>query len=435
MNCPKCGKQNMEEAKFCKNCGQKLILATQEKREPEISEEQKIVESQIKEVEERVLAKISTKSNRKFKIAVAIIVILVLVIGFFFTGIGRNLKERVGSQVEHWQKSREVKKETEEKEQRMASYKTFNVGEKEFLKYPSDWTVIDEGLKQAGGREFGIQKDEEVRLIIEVREQTGGGLITDLGEIKKEITNYSDITIISEKEDNRGFSLEFTAKYNPVNPFDFSMQERTQLGHFLLQITKIDTNIYLMVMGFVLQEKWSQYQENINDIISSINTSPEMISQIVIRAADKSRIAKITASSVLAVTSGYSGYYGLYGAPEKIADGQKMTAWCEGKDGDGVGEWIKIDFKEPVIVDNIEFYPGEFENSELYYENNRPKRFEVEFSDQTHVIIDTGYDTPVNINLVELPLTKTTYLKLTIKEVNKGTVHDDTCIYDIDFRH
>src|SRR5215471_7023095 len=76
---------------------------------------------------------------------------------------------------------------------------------------------------------------------------------------------------------------------------------------------------------------------------------------------------KITASSSsnrMAVQS--NTYY-----PSNAIDGKKSTAWIEGVDGAGIGEWIRFDFDREITLHRILWQPGYFKSPMIWSENNR----------------------------------------------------------------
>lgn len=105
--------------------------------------------------------------------------------------------------------------------------------------------------------------------------------------------------------------------------------------------------------------------------------------------------------------------------------------WVEGKDGDGIGEYIEFDIV-PVNASelskiNFHLINGYVDpvNPHFFTENNRIKTLLVE--------TDTGekkeihFNDEVEITNFEL-LPETKHVKMTIKEVYKGTKYSDTCL-------
>ena len=59
--------------------------------------------------------------------------------------------------------------------------------------------------------------------------------------------------------------------------------------------------------------------------------------------------------------------------PESLFDNADNTAWVEGVDGQGVGEWIVVEFDGPRMVKEIEIKNGYMKDPALYQKNSRVK--------------------------------------------------------------
>ncbi len=114
---------------------------------------------------------------------------------------------------------------------------------------------------------------------------------------------------------------------------------------------------------------------------------------------------------------------------ENLFDWDVGTNWQEGVDGSGIGEDVEINFADTQKISGMAFYMGSWVSEQKYYENNRPsvvtlqlddEEFQLEFSDvmEKHYVY---FSQPVAFN----------YIKLTIYEVYRGTVYDDTVISEI----
>ena len=139
---------------------------------------------------------------------------------------------------------------------------------------------------------------------------------------------------------------------------------------------------------------------------------------------------------------------------ENICDGKIETAWVEGVDGDGIGEWIKISIDAytvlseitttPFEISKIAIIPGYGKSEKTWVENNRVKKLMLVIHTPPKVIPKENEWVVIRLNLedenkfqifsipVELtaanvyPMRKAVWLK--IEEVYKGTKYEDTCI-------
>jgi hypothetical protein len=86
---------------------------------------------------------------------------------------------------------------------------------------------------------------------------------------------------------------------------------------------------------------------------------------------------KATASSVR-----YSVQSNTYD-PSNAIDGNKGTAWIEGVDGPGPGEWIRLDFDREINLHRVLILPGYFKSPAIWAMNNRISGATLYFSDGT----------------------------------------------------
>lgn len=109
--------------------------------------------------------------------------------------------------------------------------------------------------------------------------------------------------------------------------------------------------------------------------------------------------------------------------------------WVEGKSGDGIDEYIEFDIKPNnwAAIQKIQLrvLPGYVDplRPYLFKQNNRPKKLLIE--------TDTGFSRILTLNdaveFASIMLPKETkHVKVTIKEVYKGTKYSDTCITAFD---
>lgn len=91
---------------------------------------------------------------------------------------------------------------------------------------------------------------------------------------------------------------------------------------------------------------------------------------------------KVTASSVR-----YSVQSNTYD-PANTIDGSQSTAWIEGKDGPGWGEWVRYDFDREINLHRILILPGYFKSPDIWAKNNRVSAAAFYFSDGTKRVID-----------------------------------------------
>lgn len=141
----------------------------------------------------------------------------------------------------------------------------------------------------------------------------------------------------------------------------------------------------------------------------------------------KIQIESYQASSTL-VASGYNY------ETKNLYDNNKSTCWCEGVDGDGIGETITVSFTESVNIDTIQLINGFSKTQDLYNKNNRLKKISLTFDDGSveDIEIKDNYDESQSISFNSH---KTKNIVIKINEVYSGTKYQDTCITELSFSY
>ncbi len=111
-------------------------------------------------------------------------------------------------------------------------------------------------------------------------------------------------------------------------------------------------------------------------------------------------------------------------------DGKRSTAWMEGADGAGVGEWIKFDFDHEITLHRILIQPGYFKSPEIWSGNNRVATATVSFSDGSSR--DLNFTDVMQSQKFDVGSIRTNWVRFTIKEVYNGK-DPDTAISEIAF--
>jgi len=127
-------------------------------------------------------------------------------------------------------------------------------------------------------------------------------------------------------------------------------------------------------------------------------------------------------------------------SPSNVIDGKNETAWVEGADGDGTGEWIRIDFTEPVRLSGAYIKNGYWKSEARLNQNHRLKHILVEFSDgsteESYLADPAIRDFSSMIQgegekiVFDAPRV-TTYIRFVILDTYSGTDGEDTCVSGI----
>lgn len=140
-------------------------------------------------------------------------------------------------------------------------------------------------------------------------------------------------------------------------------------------------------------------------------------------AATLVRANSASASSVLKATSTIN-----YGATN-LLDGDLTTAWNEGAEGPGVGEWVRLAFTEPVVLARVEIANGYQKDSERFRGNARVKSLKLEYSSGTTQLIDL-LDTE-DFQSVTTVRKSTEWIKLTIVSVYPDYEWEDAALSEV----
>lgn len=122
---------------------------------------------------------------------------------------------------------------------------------------------------------------------------------------------------------------------------------------------------------------------------------------------------------------------------EKIHDGRMDTAWVEGVDGNGIGEFFEIRFDSITPMTDITIWNGYMKNNYLYYSNNRAKKLKLYINNIAYAILeleDSRAPQRFDVELIQkFEWENELVLKFEILEIYQGSKWDDTCITDIKF--
>ncbi len=70
-----------------------------------------------------------------------------------------------------------------------------------------------------------------------------------------------------------------------------------------------------------------------------------------------------------------------------VLDGDVVTAWVEGAKGTGAGEWVKLEFDEPITLARIEISNGYQKDDDFFANYVRVKSLQIAYSDGTKQVV------------------------------------------------
>lgn len=151
------------------------------------------------------------------------------------------------------------------------------------------------------------------------------------------------------------------------------------------------------------------------------------VSSATFAAADLTPTAAVSASSALP-----SDKYGDYG-PAQAVDDSLATAWAEGADGPGVGEYLQFDFPAPIAIEYLVISPGYDSSDADFRANNRVAAAVLELDDGRRIPVQI--EDRRGLQRIEAPAgvegTATRSLRFTVDAAYPGDQFDDTCIAEL----
>lgn len=111
-------------------------------------------------------------------------------------------------------------------------------------------------------------------------------------------------------------------------------------------------------------------------------------------------------------------------------DGKRSTAWIEGVDGPGLGEWIRFDFDREINLHRILIQPGYFKSPQIWAENNRLESVTAYFSDGSSR--ELTFANRMDSQKVDVGSIRTRWVRFVIKSVYYGT-DPDTAMSEVAF--
>jgi len=122
---------------------------------------------------------------------------------------------------------------------------------------------------------------------------------------------------------------------------------------------------------------------------------------------------------------------------ENVMDGKLDTAWVEGDDGYGQGEFLRFklvaDYVSEAYVSGFAVNNGYCKSSEAWSENSRVRVLAIYINDLMveRIVLDDTPDTQTIVFPTSYYMTRGDVLTLEIAEVYEGTTYTDACISEL----
>jgi hypothetical protein len=133
------------------------------------------------------------------------------------------------------------------------------------------------------------------------------------------------------------------------------------------------------------------------------------------------------ASSALSAAHGNS-----YGA-RNLTDGNSNTAWVEGSGGQGIGDFVVLEFDAPRTVSAIDIRNGYAKNSDIFGKNSRVQDVEIRLSNGESInatLSDSSAEQTVRLSR---PI-EAKWVQIVIRSVYPGWKYTDTAINEVRVR-
>lgn len=111
-------------------------------------------------------------------------------------------------------------------------------------------------------------------------------------------------------------------------------------------------------------------------------------------------------------------------------DGDTITSWQEGRDGDGIGEFIGIGFDRTYQVKVITVLLGNHRSAELYVKNNTPRTLTFQVGGQE---FQATFPNEMQRFALEFSQpVEASDIRITVNDVYRGTVYADASIAEVE---
>ena len=426
MKCNNCNSDIFETQKFCMKCGNKLVNGEGKQK----SKDNK--------------PSLSKKSNKK--IAFAIISVLLIIIftslvlfkdhllhtGYTFLA-SKYIDEDIDKALVWADKAYSINSDLEihKKIYKRQYETTIENDPEEAIKYLKKLARID--------RSNDYSDDFEEAYIIAAESYMDADIDKAVGYIEKALeTNRSKKTIDMLRKVSIRKADELSEKNNKeealqvlknVLQYDDSDEIKSKIIELHINEAEmlLESDIHEAIR---IAERSKEYGDNekIDEFIARANVMLEEENEgereIIPVSTEPITWDLVDSSSTL--TDEYGTYHNYH-----ICDDDSSTAWVEGVDGDGLGEWIALIKHDSVTLNKIEIHNGYKKSDKTYFRNNRLKTALIEFSDGSSFNYNFE-DEYSKVDIIELPNPVSTYyIKLTIVDVYKGDAFQDTCITEI----
>lgn len=119
----------------------------------------------------------------------------------------------------------------------------------------------------------------------------------------------------------------------------------------------------------------------------------------------------------------------IYG-PRNLTDGNDKTAWVEGSDGQGLGEFVVLEFDSARAVRGLAIRNGYDKSPDIFTKNSRVKDIELRFSSGDSIEATLKDEPGTQYVTLSQPI-RAKWIELVIRSVYPGSKYSDTAINEL----
>ena len=127
------------------------------------------------------------------------------------------------------------------------------------------------------------------------------------------------------------------------------------------------------------------------------------------------------------VSSVLQSQFGNSYGPENLFKRTDGVAWVEGRPGQGVGEWITVEFDTLRTINSVMLRSGYQKNADIFAKNGRVRQLRMMFSTGETMILNPPDRAGAEMYKLEKPV-KAYWIKFTVEGVFPGTRYSDLAI-------
>ncbi|MBN1320037.1 MAG: discoidin domain-containing protein [Thermoleophilia bacterium] len=112
-----------------------------------------------------------------------------------------------------------------------------------------------------------------------------------------------------------------------------------------------------------------------------------------------------------------------------LLDGDLATAWEEGAEGPGLGEWVRLEFNDPLVIARLEIANGCQKDEDRFNGNPRVRSLKVEYSDGTTQLVEL--EDVTDFQTITATVGPVEWVKLVVVSVYAGDRWEDTALSEV----